>query len=176
MTYSKILVAVDQSALGQIVFTQALDLAKTQNASLMLFHCLMPEVLLGPMLMPGEFGLSPQLISQTYKVQQEQLELEVRATQDMLEHYTKTATQQGVTAEYRYRCVDAGRGICELANSWNADLVIVGRRGIKGLTEVLLGSVSNYVLHHAPCSVLVVQTPIPQEKDQEQAAAVAAVI
>lgn len=176
MTYSKILVAVDQSALGQVVFTQALDLAKTQNASLMLFHCLMPEVLLGPMLMPGEFGLSPQLISQTYKVQQEQLELEVRTTQDMLENYTKTATQQGVAAEYSYRCVDAGRGICELATSWNADLVIVGRRGIKGLTEVLLGSVSNYVLHHAPCSVLVVQTPIPQEKDQEEAAAVAAVI
>ena len=77
MTYSKILVAIDQSPLGQAVFAQALDLAKTQNASLMLFHCLMPEVLLSPMLMPGEFGLSPHLISQTYKVQQEQLDLQV---------------------------------------------------------------------------------------------------
>jgi len=175
MTYSKILVAIDQSPLGQAVFAQALDLAKTQNASLMLFHCLMPEVLLSPMLMPGEFGLSPHLISQTYKVQQEQLDLQVRTVREMLEHYTKVAAQQGVPAEFSYRCVDAGRGICELASSWNADLVILGRRGIKGLTEVLLGSVSNYVLHHASCSVLVVQTATQQLGDQAKIAAAAAV-
>lgn len=176
MTYSKILVAIDQSPLGQAVFAQALDLAKIQKSSLMLLHCLMPEVLLGPMLMPGEFGLSPHLISQTYKVQQEQLDLQVRAAQDMLESYKKTATQQGVATEFSYRCVDAGRGICELASSWNADLVIVGRRGIKGLTEVLLGSVSNYVLHHVSCSVLVVQTPAHQAGDQVATAETAAVI
>lgn len=33
----------------------------------------------------------------------------------------------------------------------------MGRRGHKGLSEILLGSVSNYVVHHAPCSVLVLQ-------------------
>ncbi len=38
-----------------------------------------------------------------------------------------------------------------------ADLIVLGRRGRTGLAEALLGSVSNYVLHHAPCSVLVVQ-------------------
>ncbi|NEO28803.1 MAG: universal stress protein, partial [Kamptonema sp. SIO4C4] len=35
--------------------------------------------------------------------------------------------------------------------------VIIGRRGRVGLSEILLGSVSNYVLHHAPCAVMVVQ-------------------
>lgn len=175
MTYAKILVAIDQSLLGQTVFAQALDLAKTQNASLMLFHCLMPDFLLGPALMPGEFGLSPHLTSQTYQVQQEQLDLQVRSVRDMLEGYTEVASQQGIPTESSYRFVDAGRGICELANTWNADLVIVGRRGIKGLTEVLLGSVSNYVLHHASCSVLVIQ-PTEHIRNQVEAPEAAAVI
>ncbi|MEO0350033.1 MAG: universal stress protein, partial [Cyanobacteria bacterium P01_A01_bin.15] len=40
---------------------------------------------------------------------------------------------------------------------WNADLIMMGRRGRSGFSELLLGSVSNYVMHHAPCSVLTVQ-------------------
>ena len=50
--------------------------------------------------------------------------------------------------------------ICELAKFWNADLIIMGRRGRSGLAEVFLGSESNYVLHHAPCSVQIVHLPV----------------
>ena len=50
-----------------------------------------------------------------------------------------------------------GVQICELAHDWNADLVVVGRKGRTGITEALLGSVSNHVVHHAPCSVFVIQ-------------------
>ena len=35
--------------------------------------------------------------------------------------------------------------------------MVIGRRGHKNISEMFLGSVSNYVMHHAPCSVLVVQ-------------------
>ena len=45
----------------------------------------------------------------------------------------------------------------ESSQNWEADLIVIGRRGHQGLSEILLGSVSNYVVHHAPCSVLVVQ-------------------
>ncbi len=41
-----------------------------------------------------------------------------------------------------------------------ADLIVVGRRGRSGLSELILGSASNYVLHHAPCSVLTLQGKI----------------
>jgi nucleotide-binding universal stress UspA family protein len=46
--------------------------------------------------------------------------------------------------------------IVEMAKEWKADLIIVGSHG-RGFWGRLLGSVSDAVVHHAPCSVLVVR-------------------
>lgn len=48
--------------------------------------------------------------------------------------------------------------IIEKAKEWNADLIVVGSHG-RGFWGRMLGSVSNGVVHHAPCSVLVVRKP-----------------
>jgi len=50
---------------------------------------------------------------------------------------------------------DAGRAIVEKARETGADLVVVGSRGLSGVTSLLMGSVSTHVVHAAPCSVLV---------------------
>jgi nucleotide-binding universal stress UspA family protein len=47
--------------------------------------------------------------------------------------------------------------ICDLASEVNADLIIVGNKGMIGVRRVL-GSVPNSVAHHAPCSVLIANT------------------
>ena len=49
--------------------------------------------------------------------------------------------------------------IVEAASQWNADLVVVGSHGRKGLARFLMGSVSEGVARHAPCSVLIVRKP-----------------
>lgn len=46
--------------------------------------------------------------------------------------------------------------IVDLANEWGADVIVVGSHG-RGFWGRLIGSVSNSVLHHAHCSVLVVR-------------------
>ena len=50
------------------------------------------------------------------------------------------------------------KAIIDLATEWKADLIIVGSHG-RGFWGRLLGSVSDGVVHHAPCSVLVVRKP-----------------
>ncbi len=47
--------------------------------------------------------------------------------------------------------------IVEEAEKWGADLIVVGSHGYGFFERMLIGSVSNAVLHHAPCSVLIVK-------------------
>ncbi|MGA7934086.1 MAG: universal stress protein, partial [Kovacikia sp.] len=75
----------------------------------------------------------------------------------LLQSYTEKATAAGVPTEFTQNAGNPGRKICDMVQTWGADLIILGRRGRSGLNELLLGSVSNYVLHHATCSVLTVQ-------------------
>lgn len=53
----------------------------------------------------------------------------------------------------------AARAIVEKAEHWHADLIIVGSHGHGLWKRTLLGSVSDLIIHHAPCSVLVVRQP-----------------
>lgn len=48
--------------------------------------------------------------------------------------------------------------ILELARKWRADLIVVGSHGRRGLEHFLLGSVSEAVARHAPCTVEIVRT------------------
>lgn len=49
--------------------------------------------------------------------------------------------------------------IVEMAEENDADLIVIGSHGYKQWERLLLGSVSSSVVHHAPCSVLVVRSP-----------------
>jgi nucleotide-binding universal stress UspA family protein len=50
----------------------------------------------------------------------------------------------------------AGPAICDLAASLPAEVVVIGSRGHGGLRRAVLGSVSDHVVRHAPCPVLIV--------------------
>ena len=56
--------------------------------------------------------------------------------------------------EYAFSVVET---ILEEATKSNIDLIIMGTRGLTGFKELLIGSVSSGVMHHAPCSVLIVR-------------------
>ena len=49
--------------------------------------------------------------------------------------------------------------IVDVARAWSPDLIVIGSHGWTGLDRLLLGSVSDAVVHHAPCSVEVVRAP-----------------
>jgi nucleotide-binding universal stress UspA family protein len=66
-----------------------------------------------------------------------------------------------LTVETSVRLGDPRHVIVDEAGEWSADLIIMGSRGLTGLKRWVLGSVAQYVVGHAPCSVEVVR-----QKDQ----------
>lgn len=165
MFINKILVALDNSDMGKQVFEQALSLAKVTKAHLMLLHVLTVEEEGSPYIpiYPG-FDYYSGVRSQSIELYQKQWDAFKVAGIQMLQSFCAQATIAGVNTEFTQNAGSPGRCICDLTLNWGADLIVMGRRGHSGLKELLLGSVSNYVLHHAPCSVHIVNLPVAAKK------------
>jgi nucleotide-binding universal stress UspA family protein len=67
--------------------------------------------------------------------------------------------EAGLQAESLRPEGDAATQILAAARAWPADIIVLGTHGRTGLARLVLGSVARNVLHHAPCSVLVVREP-----------------
>lgn len=72
----------------------------------------------------------------------------------------------GVSLDLTTEMLDGSpqRVIVEQAESWGADLIVIGSHGRGFWSRTLIGSVSSSVVHHAPCSVLVVRTAKDSKK------------
>ncbi|MCC0177777.1 universal stress protein [Waterburya agarophytonicola K14] len=161
---NKILIAVDRTQNNKFVFDTAVSLAQTTGADLMLLHILSkkePEHPIAP-----TYTYYPIVEEMNYETYQQEYAKYEQHGIEFLKNLTEEATAAGVSTEFSQLVGNRGRMICELANNWSADLVLVGSRGLKGLKEMFLGSVSNYVTHHAPCSVLIVRQPVDSQTDR----------
>ena len=168
--YDSVIVALDLSNASKSVFTKALSLAKADGASLILLHVLSSEeptshFLAGYMSHPRNHAIHvpSEIVQQANQAfQREWQEFEQNGL-EMLNLFAKRAIAAGVKTEFSQITGHPSSTICEFARSAHADLIVIGRRGHSRLQEMMLGSVSNYVIHHAPCSILLVQTPILAE-------------
>ncbi len=164
--FAKILVAIDSSPMGKTIFDKALDLAKSTGADMMLLHVLSYE---DGMPMPTSFGREyyTGLNSKALEIYQQQYKEFENQGLKLLQILADQAISAGISTEFSQNHGSPGQTICNLAFNWQADLIVMGRRGRSGINELILGSVSNYVLHHACCSVLVVQHLVEKESDAE---------
>jgi nucleotide-binding universal stress UspA family protein len=130
----------------------------------MLLHILAPEEENSPGV-PGFIGVdyypwSIDDVNISYRQQWDEFESECL---ELLRVRRDKAVAAGVETEFTQIPGSAGETICQFAKNWDADLIAIGHRGLSGFGELLLGSVSNYVLHHAPCSVLTVQSKLDRD-------------
>jgi nucleotide-binding universal stress UspA family protein len=65
--------------------------------------------------------------------------------------------EAGVRYRCRRECGHAAEQIVRVADEEDVDLIVMGSRGLSEWKALLLGSVSDHVIHHAHCSVLVVR-------------------
>ena len=154
---NKILVAMDESASSQWAFETALEIAQGTNAHLILVHVLdvftsansgQPSILFGNGLM--------EVHDDAQKDYERQWAQHVHRYDELLQQKQAEAEAIGVTATYLQPQGRPGPAICKVAEMQNIDLVVVGNRDRSNLKELVLGSVSNYLVHHAPCSVTVI--------------------
>jgi nucleotide-binding universal stress UspA family protein len=147
---AKILLATDASEESRVAATIAADLAQRTGSELHAVH--VGKVLTHGAYVGVEVGPLPGVHQEELDRQaQELLEAEV-------ERMKSTGVDVGVTHLRKGR---ADEEVIVLAEELGADLVVMGSRGLGGMRRALMGSVSDSVVRHAHCPVLVVR-----EKDQ----------
>lgn len=77
------------------------------------------------------------------------------ATERQLSELARTIT--ALPVETKVRIGPPGPAIVAVAEECQADLIVMGTHGRRGLSRILLGSVAEYVLRHAPCPVLTIK-------------------
>ena len=76
---------------------------------------------------------------------------------ELLEQCKKQALQSNLQVETLLEQGDYAHEIIEVAKRKNCDIIMMGSRGMSPFKELLLGSVSLKVMHHASCPVMVVR-------------------
>jgi nucleotide-binding universal stress UspA family protein len=138
--FSKLLVAVDGSESAKRAFSKSVYLAKQCNSTLDIIHVVLGSTYGGDS--AGTFLLIEELKERGRK---------------LLEDYKTQAKRDGVQPETLLEVGDHAQVIIDAANKEGYDLIIMGSRGLSLFKDLLLGSVSFKVMHHARCAVMVVR-------------------
>jgi nucleotide-binding universal stress UspA family protein len=159
--FKKILVPLDYSDRSWQALEEAIALAKLTQAEILLLHVLStsdpdcPIQVRSPVMdIGGVYPVFSTEMMQLYVTQLQQFEQERLKN---LQAFAREVENQGIPVTWAQPFGSAASEICRTAREEQVDLIVMGRRGRSGLREALLGSVSNYVMHHAPCTVMMVQ-------------------
>jgi universal stress protein A len=141
MSFKKILVSVDFSPSSRQAMDLATQLAVESKAELVLVHVWQPPMYsFGPEA-PFPGAVLNELIGDAEK---------------LLDAWTAEAKQRGVRATAMFLTGVAWDQIVDtLRNDATYDLAVIGTHGRTGLKHMVLGSVAEKVVRHAPCAVMV---------------------
>ena len=148
---TKILLATDGSQEATLAARTAVDLAQKTGSELHVVHA---------RTLPALAGYSAAETPITNEIDEEGLKKRFRRLLD--EQVEKVEAEGGSVAQAHLRIGRPEEEIVGLAEEIGAGLVVTGSRGLDGMRRALMGSVSDSVVRHAHCPVLVVR-----EENQE---------
>jgi nucleotide-binding universal stress UspA family protein len=143
---TKILLATDGSEDAELATSTAIDLAKSTSSEL---HIVLVEEPAYAYVDPSGYPYfsDPEL----------EHELERQARMRLDAEVEKSCSAGGAIAQAHLRVGAAAAEIVDLAEDIGAGLVVMGSRGLGRIRRALMGSVSDSVVRHAHCPVLVVR-------------------
>jgi nucleotide-binding universal stress UspA family protein len=152
---TKILLATDGSSEAELATRTAVDLGQQTNSELHVIHVLdiVPAALLYPEATDPEGVELPDPIL----VENIERHAEQRGRQMLDAEVQRVRSAGGTVPKAHLMMGDAAREIVHLAEDLGAGLVVMGSRGRGGIRRTLMGSVSDSVVRHAHCPVLVVR-------------------
>ena len=146
MSYQNILVAVDDSPISYAAVEHAERLAKILNSQITILSVLAVD----PMLGVDFYKIAPSITEYVMAAE--------KNAQGRLDDIQQTLTQHGVQATTKIaRESSTATAILKVAEEIQADLIIMGSHGHKGLKKWVLGSVAQEVLSSSHYPVLVVK-------------------
>lgn len=107
---------------------------------------------------PFTYSAPPQMARGYAPEMAERLKQKVQEATESVKRTAETLRKAGFKADSRVVENEIRTGILDVAAAWNADLIVLGSHGEKGLKKFLLGSVAEFVARHAACSVLVARS------------------
>jgi nucleotide-binding universal stress UspA family protein len=144
--FKSIVVGVDRSEHAKVALSQAVDIARTQQAALTVvvaYSTLMPWGPVAPL---------PQSAVDEFVAS---IQAEAKAIADE----AKASIPAEVKAEVFVVDASPADAILNQVDAGHHDLIVVGSRGRGDATSIVLGSVSHAVLHHSRVPVLIVHVP-----------------
>ncbi|BCS96458.1 hypothetical protein DSLASN_20900 [Desulfoluna limicola] len=156
MAYKKIVVAVDANDASSTLMEKSIELAATEGAELAVFHCLRQSTVAELEDRIGTFAEMDQ--SSFHRKRLDRNHAEVVHAEAWLQGLCILAKGKGIKTRTHVAIGKPGEDIVEFAGDLGADLIILGRTNRGTIADLLLGSASNYVVHHAQCSILLVHT------------------
>ncbi len=156
--FHHILVAYDGSAQASEALDRAIDMALSWSSRLSIVAVYQPPIVwtTGPLMAPTVGG--PMMAPRTPREAAEPAEK--TALNEILLRAVRTAEERGVSNVRGELLQDhPAEGILTYADLEHADLIVMGSRGRSTAPRLLLGSVSDAVVHHAHVAVLVVRPP-----------------
>ncbi|XP_031572773.1 uncharacterized protein LOC116306811 [Actinia tenebrosa] len=137
-----ILIPVDASSHSEAAFDWYLSNIRHDNDHVIIGHC---HEIHQPV-MPH--AMDTDEWAKTVGVHEEKLKA-------LEEKYSKKAQTAKLSAKILIKGGKPGEAICELAKEEHAQIIVMGSRGLGALRRTFLGSVSDYVLHHAHIPVII---------------------
>lgn len=140
---SHLLVPIDLSDCSLEALEVALQVAKTFSSTITILH------VTEPMGYSLDFTLT--------HMEKEKLEHEKMRTR--VQELTNLIQSQGLTADYQLRSFPTAEAIEKVSRDTQADLLVMGTHGRRGVSRFMMGSVASAVLRHASCPILTVKSP-----------------
>jgi len=152
--FSKILVPLDGSEHSLKALEEAVQIAKKFSGKITLIHVYSVQPIMMPE--PSTMGsLSIPIV--TGAEVSTMIEAAKKLGNRILDDGEQRAKTSGIRIEKMLVEGHAVEEIVRVANQSSFDLIVIGARGVSHMREMLLGSVTDGVLHHARCPVLVMK-------------------